>query len=150
VTRVTKRGLAAEVWRSLLSVFYAGFPERERVLSEFGLTPGDFKVLVALSEHETRSMRELATTWACDASNVTWMVDRLEHRGLVERRTHPTDRRIKTVVLTPAGAKTRREVLARFLAPPADLFELERSDLEVLRDTLARLPHRATPFDDVT
>jgi DNA-binding MarR family transcriptional regulator len=49
-------------------------------------------------------MRALAREWRCDASTATWIVDRLEGKGLAERRAHATDRRVKLVVLTPRGA----------------------------------------------
>jgi len=65
-------------------------------------------------------MRALARAWNCDASNATWMVDRLETRGLVERRALLHDRRVKAVVLTPLGAGTKRELLTRLHQPPDD------------------------------
>ena len=52
-------------------------------------------------------MSSLAGAWKCDASNVTWLVDRLEEHGLAERRAHPADRRIRTVALTQKGAEER-------------------------------------------
>ena len=85
-------------------------------------------------------MRTLARAWACDASNVTWMVDRLESRGLVERRMLPGDRRVKMVALTPLGAGTKAELFTRLHEPPADFLALDRATLQVLRDALARLP----------
>ena len=48
-------------------------------------------------------MGELAEHLYCDASNVTGIVDRLEGRGLVERKPDPNDRRVKRLVLTPQG-----------------------------------------------
>lgn len=54
-------------------------------------------------------MGTAAEALRCDASNLTRIVDRLEKRGLVERRTLATDRRVKELVLTDAG----REVLGR-------------------------------------
>jgi DNA-binding MarR family transcriptional regulator len=71
---------------------------------------------------------------------VTWMVDRLERRGLVERRMLPTDRRAKTVALTPLGASTKAELFTRLHEPPADFLALDRATLQALRDALARLP----------
>jgi DNA-binding MarR family transcriptional regulator len=58
---------------------------------------------------EPMSMGTAAEALRCDASNLTGIVDRLEKRGLVERRTLATDRRVKELVLTDAG----REVLGR-------------------------------------
>ena len=85
-------------------------------------------------------MRTLARVWACDASNVTWMVNHLETRGLVERRMLTSDRRVKTVALTPLGARTKAELFMRLHEPPADFLALDRDTLEALRDALAKLP----------
>src|SRR6266540_365829 len=95
--------------------------------------------LLVLDRDEPRAMGSLAQAWHCDASNVTWMVDRLQERGLVERRTRPTDRRVKAVVLTELGSRTKAEVLATLYEPPAGLRGLDRPDLDALRDVLARL-----------
>lgn len=60
-------------------------------------------------------MRDLADRLCCDASNVTGIVDRLEERGLVERRTASDDRRVKHLVLTDAGRELSREHRAGML-----------------------------------
>jgi DNA-binding MarR family transcriptional regulator len=57
-----------------------------------------------------------------------------------------TDRRVKTVVLTPLGAKTRAAVIERLHEPPDDLLALDREDLEELRAALAKLPKSELPF----
>jgi len=67
-------------------------------------------------------MGRLAEALACDASNVTGLVDRLEQRGLVRRRSSGEDRRVKVLELTPAGARLRSTVLERMTQPP-DIFE---------------------------
>lgn len=69
-----------------------------------------FAQAMALRElDEPLAMRDLADRLCCDASNVTGIVDRLEARGLVERRTAPDDRRVKHLVLTSAGHTLRQE-----------------------------------------
>jgi DNA-binding MarR family transcriptional regulator len=67
------------------------------------------------------------------------MVDRLEERGYVERRMLASDRRVKTVALTPLGAKAKAELLARLSDPPAALVELPVADLATLRAAMAKL-----------
>src|SRR5260370_18427119 len=89
-----------------------------QVAGEFGLTPGHLKTLFELDADTGRSMGDLAGLLVCDASNVTWLVDRLEERGLVERPPHPSDRRVKSGVRTPAGVKIKPPPLKRTLAPP--------------------------------
>jgi len=69
-----------------------------------------FAQAMALRElDEPVPMRELASRLCCDASNVTGIIDRLEARGLVERRMAPDDRRVKRLVLTEAGHRLREE-----------------------------------------
>ena len=136
----SKAAIAAEAWGALLNLTMGQRNRFFGVLQEFGLTPGDLRALFALDHDTPRPMRTLARAWACDASNVTWMVDRLERRGLVERRMVPNDRRVKTVALTPLGASTKAELFARLQEPPADFLALDQATLQALRDALARLP----------
>lgn len=137
---VSKPDLAAEAWRPLARFFFDTVRHRQRVLSQEGLTPNDIRALIVLDPSQGRTMRELAEAWACDASNATFIVDRLEERSLAERRTVPTDRRLKLVVLTHRGAEVRGRVLQRFFEPPPELLELTRADLEALREAASRLP----------
>jgi DNA-binding MarR family transcriptional regulator len=114
-------------------------PQRTRSLAKRGLTPNDSRTLFSLSVDEGRPMRALADEWQCDPSNATWIVDRLEKLGLAERRSVPEDRRVKLVVLTARGQKTRAALLKEFHDPPSDLAALDREDLEHLRRVLAKL-----------
>jgi DNA-binding MarR family transcriptional regulator len=61
-------------------------------------------------------MRAIADRLHCDASNVTGIVDRLESRGLVERRQDPADRRVKHVARTDAGDRLALELRADVFA----------------------------------
>jgi DNA-binding MarR family transcriptional regulator len=140
VTKVTKAEVARDVWRQLVGYFFAHRESQMRAGQELGLTPGHMKTLFELDGVEGRSMGDLAVLLVCDASNVTWLVDRLEERGLVERRPHPRDRRVKSVVLTPEGVKTKALLIERLLTPPDDLVGLDRADLDSLRAALELLP----------
>ena len=141
-TPVTEKdaALAAEVWRRLLDFMMGQREQHLRVLSDLGLTPGDMKALLELEPGRPQPMRVLAEAWRCDASNVTWMVDRLEQRGLVERRMTPSDRRVKAVALTRAGEEIKAEMLERLYTPPDALFSLPRADLDALLQALSQLP----------
>jgi len=143
----SKATLAADVWRDLFSFFWSSGSRNAMVVvsQELGVTPGHVKALLELEPGQPRPMGTLAESLHCDASNATWLVDRLEERDLVERGTVPTDRRVKTVVLTPLGAKTRAAVLERLHEPPPELLALDREDLEELRAALAKLPKSEPP-----
>ena len=135
-----KAAVAAEAWRSIFDFIIATAPQRNRYLGETGLTPNDARTLQSLSSTEGRSMSALAEEWKLDASTVTWIVDRLEGKGLVQRRPHPSDRRSKLVMLTAKGARLMAKNAERMYVPPPELLALELSELTALRDAVARLP----------
>jgi DNA-binding MarR family transcriptional regulator len=95
--------------------------------------------LLSLDPTEPRPMRQLAEAWRCDASNVTFLVDRLEERRYVRRQISSTDRRVKTVVLTPAGDVARKKILAVLAAPPPQLLKLSVAELRHLTEVLEKL-----------
>jgi DNA-binding MarR family transcriptional regulator len=131
-----KSALAAEAWKRLFTFFMKTRSQRDRLLAQLRLTPNDVRALTELDGASGRTMRSLAEEWGCDASNATWIVDRLERRGLVERRAKPGDRRVKLVVLSAAGVKARKQLLDGLFEPPPELLALPRATLEVLRDSL--------------
>jgi DNA-binding MarR family transcriptional regulator len=130
---------ADEAWRLLTAVMMVRKEEFPALAASFGLNPGAMHALLQLDPDEPQSMSSLAGAWKCDASNVTWLVDRLEEHGLAERRAHPTDRRIRTVALTRRGAKVRSQVEARMYEAPEILRELSARDLEVLTKVLRKI-----------
>ena len=85
------------------------------IAAAHGLNPGAMNALLFLEPGQPCSMGALADAWKCDASNVTWLVDRLEEHGLAERRPHPTDRRVRTVALTRKGTKMRTQIESKLL-----------------------------------
>lgn len=134
------RDLAADVWRRMFQFFMRTRPQRDHVLGELGLTPNDARTLSSLVAGDGRTMRSLADEWGCDASNATWIVDRMEERGLAERRSQPGDRRVKRVVLTAAGRRMWKRLLGQMWQLPPDLLALDRADLELLQKALRKLP----------
>jgi DNA-binding MarR family transcriptional regulator len=139
----TSTTLAAQAWTLMFDYLIASAPGRTRSLSKRGLTPNDSRALFSLSTGQGRTMRSLADAWRCDPSNATWIVDRLEKLGLA-RRTVPEDRRVKLVVLTAKGQRTRATLLKEFHRPPADLAALDRADLECLVRVLRKLMPQET------
>ena len=132
--------LAAQAWALMFDYLVRSAPDRTGSLASRGLTPNDSRALFSLEAGQGRTMRALADAWRCDPSNATWIVDRLEGLGLVERQAVPTNRRVKLVVLTAKGQKTKAALLKEFHTPPADLSALDREDLEALVRVLSKLP----------
>jgi DNA-binding MarR family transcriptional regulator len=92
-------------------------------------------------------MRRLAEQMNCEASNLTGLVDRLEIRGLVERRPDPADRRVRLLALTHEGeAVSRQTWVAVTQRCPLMKLPPERRLLlnELLREALGTSPAGAT------
>ena len=131
--------LARRVWQALFDLLMRSAPVRTASLAQRGLTPNDSRALFSLDDRTGRSMRSLADEWQCDPSNATFIVDRLEELGLASRQPLLHDKRVKLVVLTRKGEKTRTELLHEFHQPPAEFDRLDRADLEALERIVARL-----------
>ncbi|MFD7018952.1 MarR family winged helix-turn-helix transcriptional regulator [Streptomyces sp. NPDC059161] len=133
-TAVSNAVLMDAIWDSLAG-FYGDFSS---AAAEEGLTSSQAKTLTVLRRGPA-SMRSLATTLHCDASNVTGIIDRLEARTLVRREPSPTDRRVKNVVLTEDGIRTVETVRTGMLATHTALDALPDADRVALHDLLQRL-----------
>ncbi len=72
-------------------------------ITRHGLTVGEFGVLEALYHRGPLLLGELQQRILASSGGVTYLVDRLESKGLVERRDCPEDRRARYAALTPAG-----------------------------------------------
>ncbi|HEY9368043.1 MarR family transcriptional regulator [Streptomyces sp.] len=107
---------------------------RERAVP-LGLTAPQATALREMTGPMT--MRELAERMSCEPSNATFVVDKLERQGLVERRAHPTDRRAKHLVLTPAGTALRDRLL-ELLAQDSPLAGLTTDQQQALQGLLEK------------
>jgi MarR family transcriptional regulator, organic hydroperoxide resistance regulator len=139
VTRTPRKSTPAEEAWALLSQLM--MDQRRRFLavaSELDLHPAQAGALAHMEPESPVPMNELASLMHCDNSNVTGIVDRLETRGLVERRPYDQDRRVKHIVLTPLGAELRERVRERMAEAPEAVRRLSAADQRTLRDLLQR------------
>src|SRR5579859_3718422 len=111
----------------------------QTAIADMGLSPQQAHALRALDPTRPVPMRELAAGLMCDASTVTGIVDRLEDRGLVERRPDPDDRRVKGLVVTPAGIEMRDRIRKEVLRHAPHLAVLSPDERIQLRDQLKRV-----------
>jgi DNA-binding MarR family transcriptional regulator len=130
---------ACQAWQLLTQLFFVHRASLPSVAAELDLSPAQCHVLHLIEPGRPVPMGQLAETLACDASNVTGLVDRLESRGLVCRRPSPVDRRVKVLDLTPTGSRLRTLLQDRMTKPPAALQRLSVRDQRTLVRILTRL-----------
>src|SRR3954447_13527380 len=134
----TAPSAASEAWSLIAQLFTSQRTRFLAIASEFELAPAQLMALKALDPDDPVPMRDLAEALACDNSNVTGIIDRLEDRGLVERRASPADRRVKMLVVTEAGVDVRRRVKERMEEAPEALKRLSDDEAVQLRDLMRK------------
>src|SRR5262252_6416359 len=86
----------------------------ERRARQMGLpiTRQQAAVMLNIASNEGVSQAEVATWLDIEPIALVRMLDKLHEEGLVERRAHPTDRRVRTLWLTPAAGPVVERILA--------------------------------------
>lgn len=96
----------------------------DEALKPFGLTNGQFSLLMSLNRPEPPRMSAVASLLAMDRTTLTAALKPLERDGLVRTETDPRDRRGRLLVLTEKGE--------RALAAAVPVWRREHADLDGL------------------
>ncbi len=112
--------------------------EYDEAAAKHSLTGAQARVLTLLSG-EALPMRRIAKKLKCEPSNVTGIIDRLETRGLVERKPDPADRRVKLAAVTEDGRRTADLLRDSLDFAREPLGELSNDERTALRDLLKRM-----------
>lgn len=116
-------------------------------LGELGLELRQFGLLRILAGSHGSSQRALGAMLQISPNRMVALIDGLESRGLIERRTHPEDRRAYTVMLTDAGAAALSQGIEAGIGVELDFCApLEASEREQLLGLLRKLA--ASSSDD--
>lgn len=119
--------------------------ELDEALSGFGLTDASWRPLVHLGRlGEGARQNDLARSLGIEGPSLVRLLDRLAAAGFLERREDPSDRRAKTLHLTPEG----RRLVDRLVAVVSDacaslLDEVDEADFAACMRVFARLAARA-------
>lgn len=130
--------LTAEVVDLIGTVVARYHEEYEHAASEHSLTGAQARVLRLLAE-EPLPMRRIAQRLKCEPSNITGIVDRLEARGLVERRPDPADRRVKLAAPTADGIRTSERLRTSLDFAREPLGRLTATERTLLKELLQRM-----------
>ena len=91
------------LWLVLMKAFQALFPHAEESISRTKLGDSDFRVLEVLLHKGPLPVNTIGPKVWLTPGSISVAVDRLVKRGLVSRKDHPDDRRVRQVELTPKG-----------------------------------------------
>ncbi|WP_156722566.1 MarR family winged helix-turn-helix transcriptional regulator [Streptomyces apocyni] len=130
--------LSLEVVELIGTVVSRYHTEYDLAAGRHSLTGAQARVLTLLAMAPI-PMRRIAQTLKCEPSNITGIVDRLEARGLVERRPDPADRRVKLAAATEEGRQTARDLRDGLDFAREPLAQLSHEDRVALRDLLRRM-----------
>ncbi|MFF7698674.1 MarR family winged helix-turn-helix transcriptional regulator [Streptomyces lydicus] len=130
--------LTVEVVDLIGTVVVRYHEEYEHAAAEHSLTGAQARVLTLLSV-EPLPMRKVAERLKCEPSNITGIVDRLEARGLVERRPDPADRRVKLAAPTTEGARTAEALRTSLHFAREPLGKLTVAERTLLKELLQRM-----------
>ena len=117
----------------------------EKSISELEMCGSDFAVLEALLHKGPLPVNEIGKKVLLTSGSITVAVDRLETKGLVERRASGTDRRARIVHLTKEGRKLITRAFAEHAADMERLASasLTRAERETLIGLLKKIGYKA-------
>lgn len=84
----------------------------DRQAREGGMTRAQWAILARLERQDGLTQKDLAALLEVEPITVARLLDRLQARGLVERRADPADRRVWRLYLTPAASAVLRQIAA--------------------------------------
>jgi MarR family 2-MHQ and catechol resistance regulon transcriptional repressor len=144
-----KTAAALKLWVVLARAFNAVSGRSQADILTHGLTPGEFAVLELLHHKGPTLLGEIQKRVLVSSGGITFLVDRLTKRGLVERRHCATDRRARYAALTAEGEKLLRKIFpghARAMAKAVS--GLNAADQKVATALLKKLGHSAAAQSD--
>jgi DNA-binding MarR family transcriptional regulator len=112
-------------------------------LARHGLEPREVMLFRHIALAQGRSQRDLAQAIGLPESRIVGLVDRLEARGWIERRTSPGDRRVRALHLTSRGRGLLKRIMSVSAEHEAELIAgLAPDERDVLIGLLMRIAQR--------
>lgn len=122
----------------------------EPVFAEVPRGARGYQMLYTVARKRIRTQVQLADYLGVDRSVIPYVVDDLVEAGFADREPDPSDRRIRTVVVTPAGLELLKRVQTDLAAAEAELLgPLSRDQQSAFRALIASVAQRARDALDV-
>src|SRR6266487_5829181 len=132
------------VWLILMKAFQALMPHAAESIGRTDLGDSDFRVLEALLHKGPLPVNTLGPKVWLTPGSISVAVDRLVDKGLVSRKDHPGDRRVRQVELTAKGRALITRGFREHAAAMEDVAdELSKSERLTLLRLLKKLGKHA-------
>jgi MarR family 2-MHQ and catechol resistance regulon transcriptional repressor len=140
VTADLPTATALKLWTVLARAFWAVSEILKADVERHDLTPAEFGILEVLYHKGEMLLGDVQKKVLVSSGGITFLVDRLAARGLVERKACPSDRRARYAALTRRGHKMMAGIFPVHAAAIRDamggLSRTEQRELTVLLKTL--------------
>ena len=114
---------------------------------QYGLSGGQWKVILSLSVQNGLSQKDLADRIFVDSTTLVPIIDAMEKKGLVERKTDPKDRRNNNVFLTAKSESFVDPIVEIVLRMRKIFFKnISENDLEFAKDILKKITMNADSY----
>ncbi|HSU12843.1 MarR family transcriptional regulator [Longimicrobium sp.] len=142
--RDEETALALRLWIALARAHNAIATQAAADVARHGLTVAEFGVLEALYHKGPMLLNEVQRRILVSSGGITYLVDRLEKRGLAERRDCPGDRRARLAAITPQGEALLASIFPQHAAVIRDAMRgLDADGKRAATDLLRALLHGA-------
>jgi MarR family transcriptional regulator, 2-MHQ and catechol-resistance regulon repressor len=105
--------VAITLWAALGDAYSAMAAHATADAARHGFSLAEIAVLGVLHRHGPMLLGELQRHVSVSSGGATFLVDRLEAKGLVKRRSCADDRRATFAALTPKGARSLTRILPK-------------------------------------
>lgn len=113
-------------------------------MSSYGLNATEFTVLELLFNKGRQPIQMIGKQILLASSSITYVVDRLEEKGFVNRIADKFDRRVTFCELTEEGHKLMHEIFPKHAEKIAELFEeCTQEEIKALQSTVKKVGYKA-------
>ncbi|RWR13613.1 MarR family transcriptional regulator [Siminovitchia fortis] len=113
-------------------------------VSNYGVNLSEFTVLEALYHKGQMTVQQICSKVLIASGSMTYVIDKLEKKGMLERKACPEDRRVVHLMLTEAGKAFMEKVFPKHQQLIEDIFgDVSEKEKEMLIDLLKRIGQRA-------
>lgn len=114
-------------------------------ISTYGMRTSDFTILEALYHKGRQTIREISEAVLINTGSITYVIDKLENKGLLERSNCADDRRVVYIQITNQGKELMDDIFPKHQRVIEEIFEdVSIEDKQILIDVLKRVGNKGS------